>query len=212
MNYTFSEDTLRLFLSLIAGALIGFEREYRSKAAGFRTMTLICIGSTLFTIVSMKLGSPNSPDRVAANIITGIGFIGAGVVFKDGFSVTGLTTATAIWVTAALGMTIGIGAYKMAAEGLVIVLLVLSLFEYLQDIIDNLHQKRVYKILFDKNSFQTIDIEKEIKEIKLGYTKIKELKTLDEHTCYFEVSGSSKKFETLNAYLLYNPRIKSFEC
>src|ERR1019366_2719820 len=146
--YPFSEDTLKIVLSIIVGAIIGVEREYRSKAAGFRTITLISIGSTLFTIVSIKLGSPNSPDRVAANIITGIGFLGAGVVFKDGFSVTGLTTATAIWVTAALGMTIGTGDYKMAAEGLVLVLVVLSMFEYIQNLIDRLHRKRVYKIIF----------------------------------------------------------------
>src|ERR1700760_4848757 len=96
------ELIIRLFLSLLFGAVIGFEREYRSKAAGFRTITMITVGSTLFTINSYMLGAPGNPDRIASNIITGIGFIGAGVIFKDGFSVSGLTTASTIWASAAI--------------------------------------------------------------------------------------------------------------
>jgi putative Mg2+ transporter-C (MgtC) family protein len=210
--YPFTEDTLKIVLSILVGAIIGVEREYRSKAAGFRTITLISVGSTLFTMVSIKLGSPNSPDRVAANIITGIGFLGAGVVFKDGFSVTGLTTATAIWVTAALGMTIGIGAYKMASEGLVLVLIVLSLFEYIQGFIGNMHQKRVYKIIFDKNLMRTAEIEKELHLHKLHFTKIKEMKTNDELICFYDVAGKSERFHGFNNFLLDTNRIKSFEC
>ncbi len=210
--YPFTEDTLKIVLSILVGAIIGVEREYRSKAAGFRTITLISIGSTLFTIVSIKLGSPNSPDRVAANIITGIGFLGAGVVFKDGFSVTGLTTATAIWVTAALGMTIGIGDYKMAGEGLVMVLVVLSIFEYIQEFIGHQHQKRVYKIIFDKHLMKTAEVEKELHSHKLHFTKIKEMKVNDEHICFYDVAGRSEKFLGFNNFLLENARIKSFEC
>jgi len=209
--YYFSEDTLKILLSVMAGALIGIEREYRSKAAGFRTMTLICIGSCIFTLVSIKLGGVNNADRIAANIITGIGFLGAGVVFKDGFSVIGLTTATAIWVTASLGMAIGMGAYKMTAEGLLLVLLILSAFEYIQNFIDRLHQKKTYKIVFDKTIMKTGSIEKELLNYKLDFTKIKETKTFNDLVCSYEIYGSSSKFERFNAYLLNSPDIKSFE-
>ncbi|HSH66426.1 MAG TPA: MgtC/SapB family protein [Bacteroidia bacterium] len=96
------EETIQLLIAILIGGIIGIEREYSNKSAGFRTMILICVGATLFTILSEKISTTND-DRIAANIITGIGFIGAGVVFKEGFTVTGLTTAASIWVTAALG-------------------------------------------------------------------------------------------------------------
>lgn len=100
MDFTLDAETAgRVIAALVIGALIGGEREYRSKAAGFRTMTLICLGSAIFTILSLRIGAPASPDRVASNIITGIGFLGAGVIFKDGITIAGLTTATSIWVT-----------------------------------------------------------------------------------------------------------------
>lgn len=212
MMYDFSEDTLKIILSLVLGALIGLEREYRSKAAGFRTMTLISIGSTLFTIVSIKLGGPANADRVAANIITGIGFIGAGVVFKDAITITGLTTATAIWATAALGMAVGSGDYKVAGEGLVAVLIVLSLFEYVQNWIDSIHQKRSYKIIFDKHTMQIADIDKALLQINLRFVKRREMRTNNELICFYDVYGSSDKLEKFNSFLLNDVPVKSFEC
>jgi putative Mg2+ transporter-C (MgtC) family protein len=72
----------KLVLAIVVGGAIGAEREYRSKSAGFRTLTLICLGATLFTILSRLIGSPGSPDRIASNVVVGIGFVGAGVIFK----------------------------------------------------------------------------------------------------------------------------------
>ena len=95
------EIAVRLLISFGIGAAIGLEREYRSKAAGLRTMIMICLGSTIFTEISIHLGGSN-PDRVAASIVSGVGFLGAGVIFKDGLTVTGITTATTIWISAAL--------------------------------------------------------------------------------------------------------------
>src|SRR5262245_32461881 len=100
-------ELLKLFISLIVGGVIGAEREYRSKSAGFRTIILITLGSTLFTIFSIQIGSATSADRIASNIVTGIGFLGAGVIFREGSRVSGITTATTIWIAAALGMGIG---------------------------------------------------------------------------------------------------------
>src|SRR5215208_8052833 len=105
------ELLLRLALVILVGGLIGMEREYRSKSAGFRTMILICLGSFLFTTFS-KFMSDASPDRIASNIVTGIGFLGAGVIFKSENRVNGITTAAAIWAVAALGMGIADGAYS----------------------------------------------------------------------------------------------------
>ncbi len=212
MMYYFSEDTLKIVLSLAVGALIGLEREYRSKAAGFRTITLISIGSTLFTIVSIKLGFPGNSDRIAANIITGIGFIGAGVVFKDAITITGLTTATAIWATAALGMAVGAGHYKVAGEGLLAVLIILSLFEYVQNWIDKIHQKRSYKIVFDKHTMTIKDIDAALVQMSLRYIKRKEMRINNEFIYFYDVYGSDIKLEKFSSFLLNEAPVKSFEC
>jgi len=211
MTTFFSENALKLVLSLVIGGFIGIEREYSSKAAGFRTITLISIGSTLFTIISMKLGGSINADRIAANIITGIGFIGAGVVFKDGFSVTGLTTAASIWATSALGMAVGSGDYQVAAEGLVLVLVVLWLFEYVQGWIDNFHQKLSYKIVSKKNQVSYTEIENTLKEMNLVYSKRKEMKEDDQQIYYYDISGKREKIYRFNSFLINSESIKSFE-
>lgn len=113
MEFTIEiKDMVAMIVSIICGGIIGFEREYRSKSAGFRTIILISLGSTIFTIVSVH--GIGADDRISANIITGIGFIGAGVIFKDRISVRGLTTAAVIWTSAAIGMTAGIGYHALA--------------------------------------------------------------------------------------------------
>ena len=110
-NHLFVDELIKLLVALFAGAIIGAEREYKSKAAGFRTVILITVGSTLFTMISNYI---SNDGRVASNIVTGIGFLGAGAIFREGMNVKGLTTATTIWISAAIGMAIGIGRYEFA--------------------------------------------------------------------------------------------------
>src|ERR1700760_2277775 len=140
---------VRMILAIVIGGILGAEREYRSKSAGFRTMTLICLGAALFTIFSRIIGGEGNPDRIASNIVTGIGFVGAGVIFKgDGTTkVNGVTTAAMIWATAALGITIGAGYLWTAAIATVTILLVLFIFSLLEDRIDRANQIRKYKIV-----------------------------------------------------------------
>ena len=130
----------KLLLSIVVGGAIGAEREYRSKSAGFRTLTLICLGSSLFTIFSEYIGAGNNPDRIASNIATGIGFVGAGVIFKGDFGVNGITTAAMIWVTAALGMGIGAGYEWVSVLACVMILLMLFIFGLLENWIDRINQ------------------------------------------------------------------------
>jgi len=99
---------VKLSLAIVIGATIGIERELRSKSAGFRTIMLICLGATLFTIFSQVLGKGTSPDRMASNVVVGIGFLGAGVIFRSNTNrVNGITTAASIWLAAALGVGVG---------------------------------------------------------------------------------------------------------
>jgi putative Mg2+ transporter-C (MgtC) family protein len=120
--------TLRLLLAAGLGAAVGLEREYRQKPAGLRTNILIAVGSALFTTISITIAREGgTPDRVAAQVVTGIGFLGAGAILRSGRSVHGMTTAATIWVNAAVGMAAGAGAYAMAALATAITLAVLSL-------------------------------------------------------------------------------------
>jgi putative Mg2+ transporter-C (MgtC) family protein len=124
------EAGLRLLLAALLGAVIGLQREKAGKPAGLRTHILICMGSALFTIVSIYGFSGNAdPSRIAAGIVTGIGFIGAGVIFRGmrGDKVMGITTAASIWVTAAIGIASGCGLYAIAVTAAVVTLLVLMI-------------------------------------------------------------------------------------
>src|SRR6202012_1044408 len=125
----------KLVLAVFIGGAIGAEREYRSKSAGFRTLTLICLGATIFTIFSQIIGAAGDPEPVASNIVTGIGFVGAGVIFKSDPTqgkVNGITTAAMIWVTAALGVAIGAGYFLIALIACMLILLVLFIFSLLE--------------------------------------------------------------------------------
>ena len=211
-NTMFPELFIKLSVAVLFGAIIGFEREYRSKAAGFRTITLITLGSTLFTIISCKLGTNLSPDRIASNIITGIGFIGAGVVFKDGFAISGLTTAATIWVSAAIGMALGIGEYLIAGCTLLLAIIVLALFEKVQDLIDDFHQVRMYRINFGFDYAETKrSVEKELNDLKISFRIKKIFRTEEEITFLYETSGSQKILERFSQFLITFREVKSFD-
>lgn len=204
------EETIQLLIAILIGGIIGIEREYSNKSAGFRTMILICVGATLFTILSEKISTTND-DRIAANIITGIGFIGAGVVFKEGFTVTGLTTAASIWVTAALGMAIGSHHYTLATVGAILTISVLFLFEYLQHMIDKLRQTRRYHIVFRKNFVAMKELKEELHSLNLKFTTLAETKKDDEVYISIHVAGKRNRIDAFNAFLLSAEYVKSFE-
>jgi putative Mg2+ transporter-C (MgtC) family protein len=117
----------RLLVAGVLGAVIGLEREITGKEAGLRTMILICVGAALFTELSLVIGAAEGADasRIAANIVTGIGFLGAGTILHQGTSVRGMTTAATIWVVAAVGMAAGAGDYVRATGATLLVLLIL---------------------------------------------------------------------------------------
>ena len=131
MEITLETALLRLVVSLLLGGAIGVERLLGKHPAGFRTFMLICLGSTLATLASIYLCQTNmdlhngDPGRIAAQVLTGIGFIGAGLIIKNQDGVSGLTTATCIFVTAAIGIAVGVGLIWPAVFATVLVLLVL---------------------------------------------------------------------------------------
>ena len=140
------EVLFQLLYVIVVGGIIGAEREYRSKSAGFRTMILICLGSYLFTTFSISMGGTET-DRIAANIVTGIGFLGAGVIFRSGDRINGITTAATIWAVAALGMGIADGYYKLVGIASLIIFASLFLLTRLEGVIDNVNQSHNYRIV-----------------------------------------------------------------
>jgi putative Mg2+ transporter-C (MgtC) family protein len=131
-----------LLAATLVGSLIGFERTFHGRPAGFRTHSLVCLASALLMLVTAQQSQwmtgvpPDSiridPTRMAQGIMTGIGFLGAGVIFREGLTVRGLTTAASIWITAAIGILVGIGSHFTASVGALLTLTVLSLFRIVE--------------------------------------------------------------------------------
>ena len=121
------DDLIGMILAVVFGAAIGLEREIRGKAAGLRTNVLICLGAAVFTIISRHMagGQEGSTTRIAAQIVTGVGFLGAGAIILDRAGVYGLTTAATIWLVASIGMACGAGFHLLAAISALIAVLVL---------------------------------------------------------------------------------------
>ena len=121
----------RILAGFVLGATVGLERERRSKAAGLRTHMLVSGGAAIFTIASFAIftteGTVRDPTRIAAQIVTGVGFLGAGAILRSGGSVSGLTTAASIWVAAGLGMLAGGGAYALALTGALLTIVTMRL-------------------------------------------------------------------------------------
>jgi putative Mg2+ transporter-C (MgtC) family protein len=133
MGVVLSTTIVRLVVAALLGGTIGLERELRHKPAGLRTNLFICFGAALFTVLSSQLaGTPGEASRIASNIITGIGFIGAGSILHSRGSVTGLTTAATIFVTAAVGMAAGGGLYITAVFATVVILVALAVLGKLE--------------------------------------------------------------------------------
>jgi putative Mg2+ transporter-C (MgtC) family protein len=142
------EDLIKILLAILAGGAIGIEREIRDKAAGFRTLIFICVGAALFTIFSERLAGTSDPTRIASNIVVGVGFLGAGVILREGGKVIGLTTASTIWLVAALGMGIGGSQYVFTLLAVAMMMIVLWLFPRFEHAVENFHEERTYELVF----------------------------------------------------------------
>jgi putative Mg2+ transporter-C (MgtC) family protein len=206
-----SQDIERILMALVVGFVIGAEREYRSKSAGLRTMILVSLGSCLFTLLSVRIGAPASADRIAANIITGIGFLGAGVIFKDENRVGGITTATTIWMVAALGMAIGAGHYQAAFISTIAVIVVLIFLAPFQGIIERFNRTRYYRIVAPYRHETLQRYEHLFKKYKLKATRGKQTRATDTITGNWEVHGPDKNHEKLIAFLLKDEDLLEFD-
>jgi len=195
---------------LILGASIGAEREYKGRNIGFRTIILITLGSTFFTILSFIIGEKNDPTRIVSNIVTGIGFLGAGAIFRDGVSVRGVTTASIIWISAAIGMACGIGQYELAVMVTITVLLILLGFAWVQQFIDKYNKEMVYRVTIANDLDLKVELEKNIKSYKLKFLWLNYTKVDSDLIITYEISGAEKNHDLLVRFLTTSDKIKNF--
>jgi putative Mg2+ transporter-C (MgtC) family protein len=209
--------------ALVAGGLIGLERSYHGRPAGFRTHVLVCVASSMLMLVTLyqstwfqQVGLERvtlDPTRMAQGIMTGIGFLGAGVIMKEGLSVRGLTTAASIWVTSAIGILIGIGLYFAAIVSTVLVLGTLSLFRWIEARIPMLfHAQLVVRFLRESALSEA-----RLREVALehGFTLANLSYRLVGDGRYFEYrmfirTSRARRAEALSDALLKMPEIIEF--
>jgi len=161
LAHDYAQISIHLVMALIVGGVIGFERSHHGRSAGFRTHTLVCLASSLLmTIMYYQWkwlpGAPldtirTDPTRMAQGIMTGIGFLGAGVIYKEGLSVRGLTTAASVWITAAIGILLGVGFYFPAIAATVLTVGVLSVFRKIETNMPA-HSYARHSLCFDRNN------------------------------------------------------------
>lgn len=208
MNY---EMLVRLLLAVLWGGMVGAEREYRGKSAGFRTMITISMGSCFFTMMSLEIGAPGNPDRIASNIVTGIGFLGAGVIFRGDNRVNGITTAASIWAVAAVGMGIGAGYYWASAFASLLILIVLAVLPHLETVIDHLNQSKTYTVscVYSPNAreqFETL-----FRQHALKYKAVSETKTENDLSITWFSQGYATRHQQFIKTMMDHPAVKRFE-
>jgi putative Mg2+ transporter-C (MgtC) family protein len=201
-----NQDLIKIAIAVLCGGILGLERQYKNKTAGFRTIILICLGSTIFTMIAQRAG-----QGVNINIVTGVGFIGAGVIFKDNISVNGLTTAAVIWISAAIGMATGSGNYMLAMISTVLTLLVLVLFHILESYLDKIHHEKLLLLVFNSSNFDDLLSLEYI--IHKHHLKLQRRLVTKKDGCMqaaIFVTGHKKYIAKLDEKLLSMPEIKSF--
>jgi len=194
MKQEYLDILQHLFAAVLAGGVIGFERSFHGRPAGFRTHTLVCIASSLLMLVTLYQREWFSqtaletvrvdPTRMAQGIMTGIGFLGAGVIFKESLTVRGLTTAASIWVTAAIGILLGIGFYFAATVAVILTLGTLSVFRWIETKMPTLFYAH-YMVRFARDAIMPVE---ELRALlgEYGFTVSSLSYRLDADGNYFE--------------------------
>jgi putative Mg2+ transporter-C (MgtC) family protein len=202
---------VKLLIAVLIGGIIGAEREYHNKSAGLRTLMLICLGSTLFTMFSMEIGKDGSPDRIAGGIVAGIGFVGAGVIFRGGAGINGVTTAATIWVTAALGMGVGAGHQYASLIGCITLIGILYTFTKIEVWIDVINRAHTYKITcpYRENVFE--HFEALMKQHKLRFIRGPQCRHNQTVTGTWESEGSKKGHDAFIHQILNDITVEKFE-
>lgn len=213
----YNDDILKVLVAVLLGTIIGFEREWRGKPAGLRTLGLVAGGAALFTVVSHHMGEmSNNPNaditRIASNIVQGVGFLGAGIIFRGNNNVKGLTTAATVWVSAAIGMAAGIGSYSIAVVSTAIVWGVLVIMHKLEMLLMRFSETLTYRVCFHE-AHDATDIHYEEYFSDKGYKLDRTQYDKKEGSVivYWTVSASRKKHELVVHKMLNDEKVVELE-
>ena len=206
----------KLVLATILGGVIGWEREASGKAAGLRTNILICVGAALLTELSMVFsslvsanGQPSDPSRIAAQIVSGIGFLGAGTIMQAKGNVTGLTTAATLWVVAAIGMTVGAGAFLEATGTTLLVLSILWPLAWVEERIEEARRGRTLRVLLTAGPGNVEEVHTMLEESGLVVRLESVVKGREgENQATFDVHGSSRAFRRARGEIVEMPDVR----
>ena len=204
------ELLIQLVLAVILGGAIGLERELKGKPAGLRTNILISIGATLFTVLSMRMAAERGdPGRVAAQILAGVGFIGAGTILHTRGAVTGLTSAATIWVVAAIGMALGSGAYVEAVGTTLLVLVVLAGLASLEKVLA--HRSSISRLVVHARPAPEIlpAIEDLVKRTGLELERSESRQENTDLVIELELRGPKRLHDQLLLGLMHHPAVRS---
>jgi putative Mg2+ transporter-C (MgtC) family protein len=195
---------VKILLAVLLGGAIGLERELHQKAAGFRTITLICTGAALLTMLDAYL---NASGRIVANIVTGIGFLGGGVILHDANRIRGLTTAASVWLAAALGIAVGSGVYGLAVFVAAVALIVMAAFRRLERWIDGMRETRIYQIVTDCEPAKGDELDAAIKQQELRVGLRQQMKVNGKLVYTMEVTGATAKQNEFVRAVITDPGI-----
>ncbi len=203
--YITPDDLIKLAVAMLIGSAIGLEREIHNKSAGLRTIILICVGATLITLISLRFGD----SRIAANIISGVGFLGAGVIMREEGRVRGLTTASTIWVSAALGLSVGYGEYVLAGVFGITVIVVLWLFTWLDNLIDQAAtEPRTYDVIHVDRDSKFEQLDEQIKHYGVKVLRHRRYKRDGGLHVEWDTRGTLANHDRLTTALLADPEVR----
>lgn len=205
------EDLVKLACALVIGALIGAEREYHEKTAGLRTIILISVGSALFTIFSFRIGGTNDPARIAAQIVTGVGFLGAGVILHQGRQVKGLTTASTVWLAAALGIGAGSGYLLFSTLAALLALFVLWALPALENQLEASRLTRIYQITCPIKQGKSAELAEQVRKCNLRLRSHSLAKHGDALIVTIKATGPLEDHDKLVKVLIIDPEVKEFD-
>ncbi|MDO4769472.1 MAG: MgtC/SapB family protein [Brachymonas sp.] len=206
------DDILKAFLSLLAGSILGYEREVKNNSAGLKTIALICLGSTIYAILSQNFMGDGDSFSIAAGIISGIGFLGAGVIYKEGVTIYGLTTAGVIWVAAAVGMAIGFGEVYIALIFLLSDLIVIYFFGRMVKAYSPNYNHR--SLVIEVPQQYAMERHALLQELQT-YTDYQEQSKLEKSEngqffMHLDIKVEAAQLQPLEDFLLKHPKIASF--
>ncbi len=204
-------DVIKLLAAFLIGGLVGAEREFHDKAAGLRTIILICVGACLFTIFSVKIAHVGDPGRIAAQVVTGVGFLGAGVILHRQGQVRGLTTASTIWIAAALGVGVGVGYILYTLIAAVLAVFVLWVLPRVEGMLEGSYAFRAYRITTAVSPKRQPVIGRILQEAGLQGKQERRFKHGDELISVWWAGGKPEAHEKAITVLIADPDVKDLE-